>query len=152
MPSGAKMLGSGHLMLSPYVGYSFRMLGGDLGATDRMRTIGAETKYLSGAEVGLSVQFGNIVFDPKLTFLSNGPDPDLDGLTGLQFQIHVSFVLPWTVLGGEESESQKKAKEAEITANAERQKADDARRAAEQQTRRLEKQNDALLEDLRVLR
>lgn len=137
MPGDANVLGSKVIVFAPYVGYSGRMLGGDLGSEERLGTIGVDSKYLHGVEAGIGLQLGNILFDPKLTFLSNGKDPDIHGLTGLQFQIGITFVLPWTVVGGDPTDKQQKAKAERDKAEAEREK---TQAEAKQQTTEAEKQ------------
>ena len=66
---------------------------------DRLRTelLGSSRRVLAGFEAGATLQFGNFVFEPRATFLTNR-DHHINGLSGLQLQITLSYS---HLLGGE---------------------------------------------------
>jgi hypothetical protein len=96
MPDGAK-LGTRKLGLAGYAGVTARVISGDLDGADRMSIFGTAKRYYGGVEAGAMVQIGNVLVDPKIIALTNNRDR-IPGLTGLQLQISLSFLLPWTVL------------------------------------------------------
>lgn len=98
MPEGFK-LGTRKLGLTGYAGLAARVISGDLGNADRTTIFGTADRYYAGFELGATVQLGNVLVDPRVVGLTNDRS-HIPGLTGLQVQVNLSFVLPWSVLGG----------------------------------------------------
>jgi len=96
MPDEVK-LPTGRLGLAGYAGLTGRAIAGDLDEAGRRAIFGTSRRYYWGAEAGATIQIGNVMIDPRLTFLTNGDDR-VAGLTGIQLQINLSFLLPWAVL------------------------------------------------------
>ena len=105
MPGGAKF-GSNKLMVAPYIGGAIRSLGGDFGDAERRALWGSNASTFAGGELGCFFQFGSILIDGHLTLLGATNDTGLRvaGLTGSQFQMKLTFLLPWSVLGDTASE------------------------------------------------
>lgn len=97
IPDSVK-LATGRLGLAGYAGLAGRVIAGDLDEAGRTAIFGTSRRYYWGAEAGATMQIGNAMIDPRITFLTNGHDR-VAGLTGIQLQINLSFLLPWTVLG-----------------------------------------------------
>lgn len=148
MPDGVRFGGSSHVALSLQTGFAFRMIGGDLGETDRRKILDTPTRYLWGGEVAATLQLGNLVLSPRVTFLrshrgDDGDPWDIDGLTGPQFQIAASYQLPFNVLG-----KTARTKEAEDAAAARAAKQDEL----EDKVRTLEREKHTLEGQVEVLK
>jgi hypothetical protein len=83
--------------LAPYVGVAVRAIDDDLHERLRTEILGSSRRMLGGLEAGATLQFGNFVFEPRATFLTNF-DRHINGLSGSQLQITLSYSL---LLGGE---------------------------------------------------
>jgi hypothetical protein len=99
MPTG-KNLGSDRLGINVYGGATARALSG-MSDTDLGDMIRSTSRFFAGFEGGASVQVGNVLIDPHVTYLwpMSGNGKHVDGLTGAQVQIRLTFVLPWVFSG-----------------------------------------------------
>lgn len=87
------------IVFAPYVGASLRGIGDDIGNTNRTMLFGTKDRTLAGIEFGLGLQISNFIFEPKVTWLTNGENR-LNGASGLQFQINLTYALAIGVSGG----------------------------------------------------
>jgi hypothetical protein len=84
------------LVLAFYLGGAARIIDDDLHERLRTELLGSPQRIFGGLETGATLQFGNFVFEPKATFLTNRVH-HLNGLSGSQLQITLSYML---LLGG----------------------------------------------------
>jgi hypothetical protein len=95
-----KLGSQNQFVISSYLGFSGRAIGYDTLNANRAEVFDTEKRFNLGGEIGVGLQLGNLILDGRITTLTNFEER-IEGLTGVQFQIRVTFALPWTVLGGE---------------------------------------------------
>lgn len=103
MPTG-KQFGSDRLGINLYTGFTARALSG-MHDGDRSGILGSTSRWYFGIEGGVSLQIGNVLIDPHVTYLppAFGGGKSVAGLTGALVQIRMTFVLPWMFSGAGKS-------------------------------------------------
>jgi hypothetical protein len=107
IPPESLVTARGGLMISGTIGPTVRILSGDVSDSGRRLVVSTDRRVLFGGELAVAVQLGNLILDARATALSNFDQP-IPGLSGVQLQTGLTFLLPWEVVGG--GDRQEKAK------------------------------------------
>jgi hypothetical protein len=117
MPKAVSLGDSNRLGMNVYGGFTARMISGlhdkdhdkQHAENDMNQLVGLDgstARQFWGIEGGVSIQVGNVLIDPHVTYLPYflaSPEGTVKGLTGLQLQINLTFALPWIFSGGKTS-------------------------------------------------
>jgi hypothetical protein len=99
IPPESLVTARGGLMISGTIGPTVRILSGDVSDSGRRLVVSTDRRVLFGGELAVAVQLGNLILDARATALSNFDQP-IPGLSGVQLQTGLTFLLPWEVVGG----------------------------------------------------
>lgn len=87
------------IVLSLFAGGTARIMGGDLQEEERDELFGTRRARFWGGEIGASLQISNIVIEPHVLMLRGDDHVDhIDGLTGVQPELTIRYLLPWDIL------------------------------------------------------
>lgn len=93
--------GSSNVHLMPYGGITGRFVGSDMSEAARRIALGNASFAYYGLEAGLELQLSNVLINSEVTAIAPGAtwEHRAPGISGLQFALTGTFILPWTVLG-----------------------------------------------------